>query len=44
MQTCGFYGESGFKVWLPGKSGVGGGIIAIHLNQYAIAVWSSLIK
>lgn len=43
MQTCGFYDESGefaFKVGLPGKSGVGGGIVAIHPNRYAIAVWS----
>ena len=43
MQTCGFYDESGefaFKVGLPGKSGVGGGIIAVLPNQYTIAVWS----
>jgi len=43
MQTCGFYDEAGefaFKVGLPGKSGVGGGIVAIHPNQYTVAVWS----
>ncbi|MCK3686068.1 glutaminase [Maribellus sp. YY47] len=43
MQTCGFYDESGefsFKVGLPGKSGVGGGIVAIHPEKYCIAVWS----
>lgn len=43
MQTCGFYDESGefaFRVGLPGKSGVGGGIIAIHPSKYCIAVWS----
>lgn len=43
MQLCGFYDEAGefaYRVGLPGKSGVGGGIIAIHPGNYAIAVWS----
>jgi glutaminase len=43
MQTCGFYDEAGqfaYKVGLPGKSGVGGGIVAILPERYAIAVWS----
>ena len=43
MQLCGLYDEAGefsFKVGLPGKSGVGGGIVAIYPNKYCIAVWS----
>ena len=43
MLACGFYDESGefaFRVGLPGKSGVGGGIIAIHPDKYCITVWS----
>lgn len=43
MQTCGFYDEAGefsFRVGLPGKSGVGGGIVAIYPKMYSVAVWS----
>lgn len=43
MQTCGFYDESGeytFTVGLPGKSGVGGGIIALYPEKFTIGVWS----
>ncbi|WP_299679236.1 glutaminase [uncultured Dokdonia sp.] len=43
MQTCGFYDEAGefaYKVGLPGKSGVGGGIVAVLPNSYTISVWS----
>lgn len=43
MQTCGFYDEAGefsYLVGLPGKSGVGGGIVAVHPMHYSVAVWS----
>ena len=43
MQTCGFYDEAGeftYLVGLPGKSGVGGGIVAVHPAHYSVAVWS----
>ena len=43
MQTCGFYDEAGefsYLVGLPGKSGVGGGIVAVHPMRYSVAVWS----
>lgn len=47
MQTCGFYDEAGefsFEVGLPGKSGVGGGIVAIHPDNYSVAVWSPILN
>lgn len=43
MQTCGFYDEAGefsYLVGLPGKSGVGGGIVALCPHKYSVAVWS----
>lgn len=43
MLTCGHYdgsGEFAYRVGLPGKSGVGGGIIAIAPGKASIAVWA----
>ncbi|WP_405266899.1 glutaminase [Cellulophaga sp. Ld12] len=43
MLTCGFYDEAGefaFEVGLPGKSGVGGGIVALLPDNYCVATWS----
>ncbi len=43
MLTCGFYDEAGefaFEVGLPGKSGVGGGIVALLPHHFTITVWS----
>ena len=43
MLTCGTYdaaGEFAYRVGLPGKSGVGGGIIAVIPNRCALCVWS----
>lgn len=43
MMTCGHYngsGEFAYQVGLPGKSGVGGGILVIAPNIASIAIWS----
>lgn len=44
MRTCGLYDQSGefaFRVGLPAKSGVGGGIVAVNpAKGYAACAWS----
>lgn len=43
MLTCGTYDEAGefaYRVGLPGKSGVGGGILAVIPGRCTLCVWS----
>lgn len=43
MLTCGTYdavGDFVYRVGLPAKSGVGGGIVAVHPGRFVVAVWS----
>lgn len=47
MLTCGFYDEAGefaFEVGLPGKSGVGGGIVALLPHCFTIATWAPALN
>ncbi|MBM7073341.1 glutaminase B [Shewanella sp. 202IG2-18] len=47
LATSGLYDEAGsfaFRVGLPGKSGVGGGIVAIVPGQFSICVWSPALN
>ncbi len=46
MQTCGTYdaaGEFAFRIGIPAKSGVGGGIVAVVPRRLAVAVWSPAV-
>lgn len=43
MQTCGTYdaaGEIAFRLGIPAKSGVGGGIVGVVPGKVAVTVWS----
>lgn len=43
MLTCGVYDEAGdyaYRVGLPAKSGVGGGVVAVMPGKFTTAVWS----
>ena len=43
LATSGLYdgaGEFAYRVGMPGKSGVGGGILAVMPNEFSVCVWS----
>ena len=47
MLTCGTYDAAGdfvYRVGLPAKSGVGGGIVAVLPGQWAVCVWSPALE
>jgi glutaminase len=47
MLTCGTYdaaGDFAYRVGLPGKSGVGGGIVAVVPDRMSLCVWSPALN
>ncbi|MFN3557143.1 MAG: glutaminase [Bacteroidales bacterium] len=47
MITCGLYNEAGdfaYRVGMPAKSGVGGGIVAVIPKKLSICVWSPALN
>ncbi len=47
MLTCGVYDEAGdyaYRVGLPAKSGVGGGVVAVMPGRFVTAVWSPCLS
>jgi glutaminase len=47
MLTCGVYDEAGdyaYRVGLPAKSGVGGGVVAVMPGQFVASVWSPCLS
>lgn len=47
MLTCGVYDEAGdyaYRVGLPAKSGVGGGVVAVMPGRFVAAVWSPCLS
>lgn len=47
LATSGLYDEAGrfaFRVGLPGKSGVGGGIVAVVPGRFSLCVWSPALN
>jgi glutaminase len=47
MMTCGLYdaaGDFAYRVGLPAKSGVGGGIVAVLPREFAVCTWSPALE
>lgn len=47
LLTCGVYdaaGDFAYRVGVPGKSGVGGGLVAVMPEKWCVAVWSPALN